>query len=49
MGVTPAQLLEQLASVRRGTRKGVRAPHKPLLLLVALARLQQGKQRLAAF
>ena len=32
-----------------GKRRGQRAPHKPLLLLLALGRLQQGKQRLALY
>ena len=42
-----SELLERIDSLnvyRRGAR---RAPHKPLLLLIALARLQQGKERLA--
>ena len=33
--------LERVANVRRWTRDGVRAPHKPLLMLFALGRLQR--------
>ncbi|MFJ4416979.1 phosphorothioated DNA-binding restriction endonuclease [Streptomyces sp. NPDC088925] len=34
--------LEQVAKLRQWTRSGVRAPHKPLLLLYALGRFQGG-------
>ena len=37
-----AQWLETIASINQWRRCGERAPHKPLLLLYALARLQQG-------
>lgn len=37
------EFLDRLAKLRRFSGSGVRAPHKPLLLLFALARLQAGK------
>lgn len=40
------QLIEKLNVWRRGSQ---RAPHKPLLLLLALARLQRGEARLAHY
>ena len=36
-----AEWLERVASIRRWARGGERAPHKPLLLLYALGRLQR--------
>ncbi len=44
-----SELLTRVDSLRVYQRGGRRAPHKPLLLLVALARLQQGKARLAPY
>lgn len=38
-----------LARVRTWTRGDKRAPHKPLLLLYALGRIQAGKERVVAF
>jgi len=35
--------------IRRAQRAGVYAPHKPLLILLALGRIQQAKPRLASF
>lgn len=50
MGMTTAaQVLEAFDNIRRGQRAGVYAPHKPLLLLLALARVQRGEARLVAF
>lgn len=46
---TAAQVLEAFDSVRRAQRAGVYAPHKPLLMLLALARVQRGEPRLAEF
>jgi putative restriction endonuclease len=44
------ELLEQLSTGLNVWKRGdQRAPHKPLLLLVALARIQQGKDRLGKF
>lgn len=40
--MTPEQFLERLAAVRINHRHGVRAPHKPLLLLLALGRVGLG-------
>ena len=44
-----ADLLARLASIRADSRAGRGAPHKPLLLLWALARVQRGEPRLASF
>jgi putative restriction endonuclease len=43
------QTEEAIANLRVWARGGVRAPHKPLLLLLAVARATQGKPRLATF
>jgi hypothetical protein len=43
------QLLAAIARLRRWTRDGVSAVHKPLLLLLALERLHRGLPRLVAF
>lgn len=42
-------VLEAFENVRRAQRAGVYAPHKPLLILLALARVQRGEPRLVAF
>ncbi len=47
--MTGAEFLHRLARVRTGAWKGQRAPHKPLLLLLALGRVVQGRRRLVAF
>jgi putative restriction endonuclease len=44
--MTPQQVLLAVESVRRAQTDGRYAPHKPLLLLLALARAQQGESRL---
>ena len=45
--VTPEQFLERLAAVRIDRSHGGRAPHKPLMLLLALGRVRLGpKSRL---
>jgi putative restriction endonuclease len=43
------QLLESFANIRMFARNGKRAPHKPLLLLIALARVQRGEPRLVTY
>jgi putative restriction endonuclease len=43
------EVLEAFDKIRRGQRAGVYAPHKPLLILLALARVQRGEPRLVAF
>lgn len=43
------EVLEAFARIRQGKRFGEIAPHKPLLLLIALARLQRGEERLIEF
>ena len=42
--MTPEQLLERLAAIRIDRSHGGRAPHKPLLLLVALGRIGLGSE-----
>lgn len=46
---TAAEILEAFDNVRRAQRAGVYAPHKPLLILLALARVQRDEPRLVAF
>ncbi len=43
------QLLDLIQEIRTWKKEGERAPHKPLLLLLALGRVQRGEQRLVAF
>lgn len=43
------EFLRRLDEINTWRRHGQRAPHKPLLLLLALGRLQQGKKRLAFY
>lgn len=47
--VTVDRLLAVLAGLRVNVRDGRRAPHKPVLVLAALARVQQRRPRLAMF
>lgn len=47
--MTKEQLLKTVANLRIWQKGDKRAPHKPLLLLLALSRLQQNKERLALF
>jgi putative restriction endonuclease len=44
--MNPQQVLRAVESVRRAQSEGRYAPHKPLLLLLALARAQRGEGRL---
>ena len=44
-----SDFLERLAAIRRWNRGTERAPHKPLLVLLALARTQHGEPRLMRF
>lgn len=44
--VTRNQILDKVDSLNVWCRGGQRAPHKPLLLLLALGRLSQGQQSL---
>ncbi len=41
--------LKKLTTIKRWQRGDIRAPHKPLLLLLTLARTQQNKNRLTPF
>jgi putative restriction endonuclease len=43
------ELLERFCHLNVWRRKGERAPHKPLLILLALGRLQAGADRLVSF
>jgi len=43
------EILERFARLNVWKRGGERAPHKPLLLLLALARLQRGEERIVPF
>ncbi len=43
------EVLDAFENIRRAQRAGVYAPHKPLLILLALARVQRGEPRLVAF
>jgi putative restriction endonuclease len=42
-GLTDSQVLDAFRAIRAWTHGDKRAPHKPLLLLIALARLQRGE------
>lgn len=44
-----SDVLAVFESIRRAQRQGVYAPHKPLLILLSLARVQHGNQRLTDF
>jgi len=44
-----AQVLEAFDNIRRAQRAGVYAPHKPLLILLALSRVQRNEPRLVEF
>jgi hypothetical protein len=43
------EVLNVFENIRRAQRAGVYAPHKPLLLLLAFARVQRGEPRLVEF
>ena len=43
------EVLDAFENIRRARRAGVYAPHKPMLILLALARVQRGESRLVAF
>lgn len=43
------EFLHRLDAINVWKRRGQRAPHKPLLLLLALGRLQRGEKRLAGY
>ena len=47
--MTRQRLLEALEQLKVWTRGGDRAPHKPLLLLLALGRVRWGQDRLASY
>jgi len=46
---TATQVLDAFENIRRAQRAGVYAPHKPLLILLALARVQRGDARMVEF
>ena len=43
------EVLDAFENIRRAQRAGVYAPHKPLLILLALARVQRSEPRLVDF
>ena len=47
--LTDAQVLQRFSDLRQFQRGGHRAPHKPLLILLALARLARGEARMVEF
>lgn len=47
--LTDAELLQRFSELRQFQRSGHRAPHKPLLILLALARLARGEARMVEF
>ncbi|MCB9765557.1 MAG: HNH endonuclease [Alphaproteobacteria bacterium] len=47
--VAARSFLRDLHSLRTWSREGVRAPHKPLVLLTALGRISRGEPRLARY
>ncbi|MCK7497188.1 MAG: hypothetical protein MZW92_44935 [Comamonadaceae bacterium] len=49
MMATADQVLQAFDAIRRAHRAGVYAPHKPLLILLALARVQRNEPRLVEF
>jgi putative restriction endonuclease len=49
MSGAEADILARVGSLNLWKRHGERAPHKPLLILLALGRLQRGEPRLAPF
>lgn len=46
---TAGEVLNAFDNIRRAQRAGVYAPHKPLLILLALARVQRGEPRMVEF
>lgn len=46
---TAIEVLDVFDNIRRAQHAGVYAPHKPLLILLALARVQRGEPRLVEF
>lgn len=49
MGMNDDEILDRFGGIRQWRAGEHRAPHKPLLLLLALGRLQRGEERLASF
>jgi putative restriction endonuclease len=46
---TAIEVLRAFEDIRRAQRAGVYAPHKPLLILLALGRVQRGEPRQVEF
>ena len=46
---TAIEVLDAFERIRRAQQAGVYAPHKPLLILLALARVQRGEPRMVEF
>ena len=49
LGMTRTQILDAFDRIRVWQQGDKRAPHKPLLVLLALGRLQRGESPLAEF
>lgn len=47
--MTRDQVLHLVSNIRTGKWRGTRAPHKPLLLLLALGRVADGRERLVSY
>ena len=47
--MTRDQVLHLVSNIRTGKWRGTRAPHKPLLLLLALGRVATGRERLVSY
>lgn len=43
------ELIKQVSGINASSKKGKRSPHKPLLILLTLARIQSGESRLTTF
>ena len=46
---TAIEVLDAFENIRRAQHAGVYAPHKPLLILLAMARLQRSEPRMVEF
>ena len=47
--MTRSEFIQRLGQIKFWRRRGQRAPHKPLLVLLALGRIAQGQERLARY
>jgi len=47
--ISPEDIIERVSNLKPPEQDGQRAPHRPLLLLLAISRMVNGKERLALF